>query len=61
MKNVYDMKNIHNNDVNDMSVWNLPHDILNLYKQQKNVNTCYSPILHGSINTRIDRDKILRK
>ena len=34
-----------------MTEYNLIHDILNHYKGIKNMNSNYSPITHGCINT----------
>ena len=48
---------IHDNEVNHISECNLPHDIINPPKRAKNINTHYSPILHGCINIRKGRAK----
>ena len=53
---IYDMKILnsinctHNSKVNNISEWNLLHDILNPYKHTENINIHYSPILHGCKN-----------
>ena len=58
LKNTYDieiqndMTRIHDNKVNNISEWNLLHDILNPPKPKKNLNIQYSPILHGCMNTK---------
>ena len=39
------------NEVNKISECNLLHDILNPSKRTKNLNSHYSTILHGWINT----------
>ena len=51
LKNIYDLNNIHENDVNSIDVWNLLYDILNPSKCTKNTNSCYSLIRHGFMNT----------
>ena len=40
------MNCIHKNEVNKIAERNLLHDILNLSKQNKNLNSHYSTILH---------------
>ena len=54
LNNINDMSNIHDNDVKNKSECNLLHDILNTSKRTKN-KSCYSPILHGCMNTRRGR------
>ena len=55
LKIIFDMKNIYDNDVNNIDELSLLHDILNLSKLKKKSH--YSPILHGFINTRRDIEK----
>ena len=43
---------IKNNEVNNISGFNLLHDIINPPKRAKNLNIHYSLILHGFMNTR---------
>ena len=38
---------IHDNEVNNIAECNLLHDIINLPKCARNINSHYSPILHG--------------
>ena len=45
------MKNIQNNDINNISEFNLLHDILNPSKCGNNENSNYSAILHVGMNT----------
>ena len=45
------MTRIHNNEVNNIAECNLLHDIINPPKPTKNLNSHYSPILHGYMNT----------
>ena len=45
------MKNINDNEVNNISEFNLLHDILNPYKSTKITDSYYLPILHGFMNT----------
>ena len=62
-KNVYgienrnDMTHIHNNEVKNIDEWNLLHDIINNLKRTKKLNSHYSPILHGCMNTRKGKAK----
>ena len=51
------MTRIHNNEVKNISEYNLLHDIINPPKRAKNLNSRYAPILHGCINTRKDKAK----
>ena len=46
------MNCIHGNKVNKLAEFNLLHDILNPTKRNKHLNSHYSPILHGCMNTR---------
>ena len=46
-----------NNEVKNIAECNLPHDIINTPKRAKNLNSHYSPILHGCMNTRKVRSK----
>ena len=46
------MTRIHNNEVNNITERNLLHDIINPPKRTKNLNSHYSPILHGCMNNR---------
>ena len=57
LNNVYDKNNIHDNDVNNISEWNLRHDISNTYICVKSTNSNYFPILHGFMNTRRGKSK----
>ena len=41
---------IHDNEVNNISEFNLLHDIINISKRTININSHYSPILHGCMN-----------
>ena len=43
---------IHDNKVKNIAECNLLHDIINNPKRAKNINSHYSPILHGCMNTR---------
>ena len=43
---------IHDDEVNNISECNLLHDIINPPKRAKNINSHYSPILHGCMNIR---------
>ena len=45
------MMRIHDKEVNKISEYNLPHNIINPLKRAKTVNNHYSPILHGCMNT----------
>ena len=51
MKRLNDMNCIHNKDINNISEFNIIHDILKSYKCTKNINIYYTPILHGCVNT----------
>ena len=46
------MNCIHDNEVNNISEFNILHGILNPYKRTKNINIYYSTILHGCMNTK---------
>ena len=46
------MTRIHNKEVKNIAECNLIHDIINLPKRSKILNTHYYPILHGCMNTR---------
>ena len=48
---------IYNNKVNHIDKFNLLHDILNPSKHTKYINSHYSPILHGCVNTRKGKSK----
>ena len=48
---------IHDNEVNIIAECNLLCDIINPPKRVKNMNSHYSPILHGCMNTRKGRVK----
>ena len=52
LKNIYDMNNIHDNDVNHIYEWNLLHDIFNPNKWIKSTISSYSPILRRCMNKR---------
>ena len=47
------MNFIHDKKVDNISRLNEPHGKINPYKQTKNINSHYSPILHGCMNTRM--------
>ena len=49
---------IHDNKVNNIAECNLLHDIINPPKRAKNINIYYSTILHGCINTRINKARL---
>ena len=51
------MNCIHKNEVNIISEFSLLHDILNPLKITKHLNSHYSPIIHGCMNTRKGRAK----
>ena len=51
------MTRIQNNEVKNISECNLLHDIINPSKRTKNLNSHYSPILHGCMNTRKGKSK----
>ena len=51
------MTRIYNNEVKNISECNLLHEIINPPKCAKNLNSHYSPILHGCMNTKKDRAK----
>ena len=51
------MNNIHYKKVSEISECNLLHNIKNPYKCTKNINSHYSPILYGWMNTRKGRAK----
>ena len=46
---------IYNNEVKNIYERNLIHNIINTPKRVRNINTHYSPILHGCMNTRKNR------
>ena len=50
VNNIFDRKNIDDNDVNIIAEFKLLYDILNKYKHAKN-NYRYSPIVHEFMNT----------
>ena len=47
---------IHENEVNKIAEWNLPHDILNPSEHSKILNGHYYHILHGCMNSRKGRE-----
>ena len=49
------MNCINKNEVNEIAECNLLHDILNPSKLTKNLNSYYSHIIHGCINTQKGR------
>ena len=51
------MTRIHNNKVKNIAECNLLHDIINPLKRAKKLNSHYSPILHGCMNTRKGKAK----
>ena len=50
---------MHHDQVNNITGWNLLHDILNTYKCTKHINSHYSPILHICMN--IQKGKVRYK
>ena len=52
IENKNDITRIHNNEVNKLADCNLLYDMINPPKRAKNLNTRYSPILNGWMNTR---------
>ena len=48
---------IHDNEVNNISECYLLHDIINPPRCTKHLNSHYSPIIHGCINTRKAKTK----
>ena len=61
---MYDIENlnsiscIHDNERNEIVEWNLLHDILNPSELTKKLNSHYSPILHGCMNTWKGRENL---
>ena len=51
------MTRLDNNEVKNISEFNLLHDIINPPRRAKNLNIQYSPIIHGCMNTRKGRAK----
>ena len=51
------MKSTHNNEVKNIYERNLLRDIINPPKRAKHLNSHYSHILHGCMNTRKGRVK----
>ena len=49
---------MYDNKVNNIAEWNLLHDIINTPKRAKNINSNYSPILHGCVNNRNGRARL---
>ena len=43
---------IHDNEVNNIPEYNLLHYLINPPKHTKHLNSHYSPILHGCMNTK---------
>ena len=56
-KKLYKMIYIHDNEVKNIPEYNLLHDIINPPKRAKNINSHYSLIIHGCLNTRKGRAK----
>ena len=48
---------MHDNKLNNIAEWNLLHDIFKLPKCTITLNSQYSPILHGCMNTRKGKAK----
>ena len=48
---------INENKVNNMDEFNLLHDIPNTFKHSKNINSHYSPIMNGCMNTFRGKEK----
>ena len=57
MKSFNDMNRIHDSTVNNVSEFDLIHDILNTSKLIKYMSIHYYPILHGGINRHRGRVK----
>ena len=53
-----DMTRISNKKLKNKAECNLLHDIINTPKRAKKINSHYSPILHGCINTRKGKAKL---
>ena len=51
------MMRIHDKELNRISECNLLHDIINPPKLTKKINSHYSPIIHGCMNTRKGKSK----
>ena len=51
MNNIYDINNIHDNDVRNISELNLQHYLYHPSKLVKTTDSYYSLIIHGCINT----------
>ena len=51
------MTRIHDNEVNNIYECSLLHDIINPPKHTKKLNSRYSPILNGCMNTRRGKAK----
>ena len=51
------MTRIHDDEVNNIAEYNLLHDIINPSRHTKQLNSHYSPIIHGCINTRKGKKK----
>ena len=51
------MTRIHDKEVNKIPEYNLLRDIINPPKRDKILNSHYSPIIHGCMNTRHGRAK----
>ena len=49
---------MHYNEVNNIAEFNLLHDIISPPKRAKNINSHYSPIISGCMNTRKGREKL---
>ena len=52
IENRNDITCIHNNEVNNIAECNLLHYIINPPKRAKTLNSHYSHIIHGCMNTR---------
>ena len=51
------MNCIYDNRLNNIAECNLLHDILHTYKQTKNINIHYYPIIHGCMNIHMGKAK----
>ena len=51
MNNIYDINEIHDNDVHNISELNLQHYLFHPSKCVKTIDSYYSLIIHGCINT----------
>ena len=57
IENWNEMIYINDKKVKNIDKWNLLHDIINPPKRTENIDSHYSPILHGCMNIRKGREK----